>query len=236
MKKFLRTKLKITYDGLAMDIDGFVTDSGATRLFMEESIPFYLVDALGKEITVKVAGIECRAILVLETLRNGAFYGIKFVEIAESDRASLKNEIDMKGEVPPWTRKYPRIQVDEAQTDLPVPNLGVIVGSNGKEDFVNVVNFSLEGIRFETYGELLSGFRVGHQFNFDLITNRGEFLKGFRAEVLNLFESGKVSAPGAPVRRAIGVKFLSVPAESEKKYIELIRDYCLAFKKKFDPK
>lgn len=236
MKKFLRTKLKITYDGLAMDIDGFVSDSGATRLFMEGSIPFYLVDALGKEISVRICGVECKAILVLETLRNGAFYGIKFISIPDHDRDHLKNEIESKGEIPAWNRKYPRIQVDEAQSDLPVPNLGLVFGDRGREDFVNVVNFSIEGIRFETYGDLLVNFRVGHQFNFDLMTNRGELLKGFRGEVLNLFESGKVSAPGVPVRRAIGVKFVSVLPESEKKYIELIRDYCLAFKKKFEQK
>ncbi len=236
MKKFLRTKLKLTFDGLAMDVDGFVTDSGATRLFMEENIPFYLVDALGKEVTVKVCGVECSAILVLETLRNGAFYGIKFVSVSDHARRHLQEEIEQKGEVPPWTRKYPRILVDESQTDLPVPNLGVVTADRGKQEFVNVVNFSLEGIRFETYGETLSEMRVGNQFSFDLMTNRGETLKGFRGEVLNLFEGGKVSLQGVPVRRAMGVKFLSVSPESEKRYMELIRDYCLAFKKKFDPK
>lgn len=236
MKKFLRTKLKLTFDGLAMDIDGFVTDGGATRLFMEENIPFYLVDALGKEVSVKVCGVECKAILILETLRSGAFYGIKFVSLPDAERERLKNEIDTKGEIPPWTRKYPRIHVDEAQTDLPVPNLGVVFNERGGEEFVNVANFSLEGIRFETYGDLLASIRVGHELNFDLITNRGEFLKGFRGQVLNLFESGKISTPGVPVRRALGVKFVFVPQDSEQKYIELIRDYCLAFKKKFDQK
>ncbi|NUM89031.1 MAG: PilZ domain-containing protein [Bdellovibrionales bacterium] len=235
MKRFLRTKIRIEYDGSGMDVDAYVSESGATRLFMEEQAPFFLSDALGKQVSVTVLGLGVPSVLVLESLKNGSFFGVKFLEVQEEARKFLASEIQIRGEVPPWVRKSPRIPVSQSEAEYPVPNLGV-VRSLGKEHFVNVANFSPEGVRLESYGEALVHLKVGSEIGFDLVTNRGEVLSQFRGKVQNVFASaGDVNDyPDKGIRRAFGVKFLEVPEETLARYRSLIRDYCLVFKKKMD--
>lgn len=219
-----------------MEVEAYVSEGGATRLFMEEQIPFFLTEALGQPVEAVVLGMEIPAVLVLEGLKNGTFFGLKFLEMDAETKSFLASEIGGRGEVPPWVRRSPRIPVSPNEVDYPVPNLGVI-RTLGKEHFVNVVNFSPEGVRFETYGDSLSHLKVGSQIGFDLVSNRGEVLSGFHGVIQNLFSSlgeGELAEKGT--RRAFGVKFSDVPEATESRYRDLIRDYCLVFKKKAESK
>jgi hypothetical protein len=113
--------------------------------------------------------------------------------------------------------------------NLPVPSI-CMVHFLGKEVFVNVVNFTLGGLRFETTADELKELRVGSTVQFDLGTSTGGVMPNLTGEIRNVAEQ---ELQGGLKTRAFGLRIINWDPVNERKYKELIKDYCLAMQKNF---
>ena len=102
----------------------------------------------------------------------------------------------------------------------------------GQEIFVNVLNFTLGGIRIETIGDHLGEIRVGAVLSFDLLTSTGEIMANLTAEVRNIAAHESNEDGSRRVSRSFGLRFTNMDPVNERKYRTLIRDYCLVLQKR----
>jgi hypothetical protein len=104
----------------------------------------------------------------------------------------------------------------------------------GQEHFVNVMNFTLGGLRIETMGDTLAELRVGAHLSFDLITTNGEVFANLSAEVRNIAVHERENPDGTKSStRSFGLRFKEMDPVNDRKYRNLIREYCLILQKRF---
>lgn len=228
--KFYHSEIEIEFAGETLQLRGLVSEQGVTKIFLNRGLPESWRSAFGHELKIKVERLELTGVLLQQFVEHGSFFEIRFRNLTEPDRQVIRQRIQSEGISPGWRRAFPRIPVYPGlDTSLPVANL-CMVRFVGQEVFVNVLNFTLGGIRIETMGDNLSELRVGSLISFDLITSEGEILANLNAEVRSLATHDNQRETGPTITRSFGLQFKAMDPVNEKKYRRLIRDYCLAIK------
>lgn len=227
--KFYHASIEIEKDGYSLSVKGLVSPSGATKIhFPTSADPFWLTQ-VGQVVQVQIDGFWLKAVLLQQFIEHGSFYELRFKDLIQPLRDYFWQRISSEGISPGWQRKFPRIPVgNNLDPDLPIPNL-CIVRFVGKEIFVNVVNFTLGGIRVQTLTDVLAEVRVGTVLHFDLMASNGLLMPDLSAEIKNL--SAHEGENGA-VTRSFGLEFREMDPVNEKKYKDLIKEYCLVLQKK----
>lgn len=234
--KFFQSAFDIEYQGATLTLRGLVSPSGVTKIFLTSGLPESWKGAIGETVTVKLEKIEIKGVLLQQYVEHGTFYEIKFRDLADPILSYLEQRLLNEGINPGWQRKYPRIPVKGYEDpELPVPNL-CMVRFVGQEIFVNVMNFTLGGLRIETLGDALGEIRVGSQLHFDLITSTGDIMANLTAEVRNIAVHDHQTVAGVALTRSFGLRFLDMDPVNEKKYRSLIRDYCMILQKRLTEK
>jgi hypothetical protein len=233
--KFYQASFELVHDGEVLSLRGLVSEQGVTKIFLTHGLPEYWRGLAGREVAVRLDSLGLKGVLLQQFVEHGTYYEIRFRGLLEPHRQYLRQRIQSEGISPGWQRQYPRIPVaGGADPELPVPNL-CMVRFVGQEVFVNVVNFTLGGVRIETIGDNLSELRVGATLSFDLITTTGEIFANLNGEVRNFAIHENVGAEGVKtVTRSFGLRFKNLDPVNERKYRALIREYCLKLQKRFE--
>ncbi len=230
--KFFQTSLEIEHHSRMLSLRGLVSQSGVTKIYLDGDLPPYWKGVIGEEILVHLDKVQIEGVLLPQYVEAGVFYEIKFRSLDEPIRLYLEQRLQAQGISPGWQRKYPRIPVKGIQDpDLPVPNL-CVVRFIGQEIFVNVMNFTLGGIRIETLGDNLGELKAGSILHFDLIISTGGMLSSLSAEIRNIAVHDSNTRHGKTLTRSFGLKFLEMGAVNEQKYRALIRNYCEILQKR----
>ncbi|RYZ96781.1 MAG: PilZ domain-containing protein [Proteobacteria bacterium] len=230
--KFYEAAFDITYQGNSFTMRGLVSESGITKIYLSAGLPDAWRERVGNPLKVKLDMFEIGAVLLQQQVSNGTFFEVRFQELPEPARQYIRRRIEAEGVSPGWKRDFPRIPVTRVvDPELPVPNL-CMVRFVGQEIFVNVLNFTLGGIRIETLGDHLGELRVGSLLSFDLLTSNGEIMANLSAEVRNI-ATHEGSADGElQTTRSFGLRFQGMDSSNERKYRTLIRDYCTVLNKR----
>lgn len=233
--KFFQTAFDLIHGDNSLSLRGLVAQSGITKIHFSTELPPFWKAVLGSVVTVKIDAITLSGVFLQQHVEHGTFYEVKFRGLTEPQREYLEQRVNTDGISPGWQRKYPRIPVKGLDDpELPLPSL-CMVRFVGQEIFVNVVNFTLGGIRIETLGDALGELRVGSLLHFDLVTTAGEVMTNLSAEVRNIAVH-KFQGPGGEVQltRSFGLRFIDMDPVNERKYRALIREFCTVLRKRFE--
>lgn len=234
--KFVATEFEIAHKGNTLGLKGLVTTTGVTKIFLPNGLPPEWKEILGAVVNVRVGNALLKGTFNHQQVEHGIVYEIKFDDLDEPTRKYIEQRMEAEGISPGWKRKYPRIPVKGYDDpELPVPNL-CMVRFVGQEIFVNVVNFTLGGIRIETLGDNLQELRVGANLHFDLITSNSEIFANLTGEVRNIAVHDRNTPEGRTVTRSFGLSFVNMDPVNERKYRNLIRVYCEMLKNKLSKK
>jgi hypothetical protein len=232
--KFYQASFDIEKGKESLSLRGLISESGATKIFIPSGLPDFWKDQLGQLVTIKLDGIKLKGIFVQQFVEHGSFYELRFRDLDEPQRVYIRQRITLEGISPGWQRKFPRIPVGtKNDPDLPVPSL-CMVRFVGQEIFVNVMNFTLGGIRIETLGDNLAEVRVGSQLHFDLVASNGAVMANLNGEVRNMAVHEVEKDGHKTLTRSFGLRFVDMDPANERKYRELIKEYCLVMKVKIN--
>ncbi len=234
--KFYQANLDIESGKETLSLRGLVSETGVTKIYIPSGLPDFWKDQIGKVVTVKLDGIKMQATFMQQFVEHGTFFELRFREIEEPQKNYIRQRILVEGISPGWQRKFPRIPVGpNNDPDLPVPSL-CMVRFVGQEIFVNVMNFTLGGIRIETLGDNLAEVRVGSVLHFDLVASNGAVMANLNGEVRNMAVHEVEKNGHKTLTRSFGLRFVEMDANNEKKYRALIKEYCLVMKVKLNEK
>lgn len=234
--KFVASGFEIESDGNTLELKGLVSPTGITKIYLQTGLPPEWKAALGKTVNVRFGNITVPGVFIHQQIEHGIIYEIKFGELEEAFRKYIEARIEAEGVAPGWKRKYPRIPVKGYDDpELPVPNL-CMVRFVGQEIFVNVMNFTIGGLRIETLGDNLAELRVGSVLHFDLITSTSDIFANLSGEVRNIAVHDANTPEGRSLTRSFGLRFIDMDPVNEKKYRNLIRVYCEVLKKRLTEK
>lgn len=232
--KFFQTSFDIEHGGEILSLRGLVSTTGVTKIFLTAGLPPYWKNILGTTVNVRLEKFELKGVLLQQLVEHGTFFEIKFRELSDPMRSYIEQRLQADGISPGWKRQFPRIPVKGMDDpELPMPNV-CMVRFVGQEIFVNVMNFTLGGIRIETLGDSLGELRVGSVLHFDLITTTGEIMANLSAEVRNIAVHDHKNADGPALTRSFGLRFVNLDPVNERKYRQLIRDYCTVLQKRLN--
>ncbi len=233
--KFVAATVTLLHESKSLEVKGLVSSTGITKINISSISPEWKA-ALGRNVFVQLENITLTGNFFEQQVEHGVFYEVKFDELESPIRLYIEQRILSEGVSPGWKRKYPRIPVKGYDDpELPVPNL-CMVRFVGQEIFVNVMNFTIGGLRIETLGDQLSEIRVGSVLHFDLITTSSEIFANLAAEVRNIAVHERDTPDGKTVTRAFGLSFQTMDPVNERKYRQLIRVYCEMLKKRLNDK
>jgi hypothetical protein len=233
--KFFQSAFEIeNLDGNRLKMRGLFSRAGITKIFLSMGLPDDWQFTLGKVVVVHLEKVNTKGVLVQQHVEHGSFYEVKFHDLAPPFLTYLEERLKADGGPPGWQRKFPRIPVKGYEDpELPVPNL-CLVRAVGEEIFVNVMNFTIGGIRIETQGDSLGDIRVGSLLHFDMFTSSDETLESVSAEVRNIAIHERQFNSGANRTRSFGMRLLEMNPANDQKYRSLIRDYCTVLQKRFE--
>lgn len=230
--KFFQSSFEISNGLLSLQLKGLISERGVTKIHIPAGLPSFWRNHLGKTVTMTLDRFTIQAVLLEQFVEGGSYFELRFRGTDTNQRNYIRQRIESEGIKPGWQRKFPRIPIVNANDpDLPVPNL-CMVRFVGEEHFVNVVNFTLGGMRVETLGDELAELRVGSIVHFDLMSNSGTMMSNLSAEVRNLAVHEQEKSGTAHVTRSFGLRLIDMDTVNEKKYRELIRDHCLELQKR----
>lgn len=226
--KFYQASFEIEIGGESIALKGLVSERGITKIF-HPHMPSFWQEQAGRTVNLTLDNMRISAVFLRQFVEHGSFYELRFHGLQEAHRNYIRQRVAGEGISPGWQRQFPRIPVNNAlDPNLPVPSI-CMVHFLGKEVFVNVINFTLGGLRIETIHDELRELRVGALIQFDLGTSAGAVLPGLNGEIRNVAEEER---DGRKVR-AFGLRIVDWNPVNERKYKELIKDYCLAMQKTF---
>ncbi len=229
---FFPASFQIESGTFLLSLHGLANLTGITKIILASDLPVFWKNMVGQPVVVLFDKLPIEGVLLSQQIEYGIFYEIKFRGLSEPARKYIEKQIKENGISPSWQRKYPRISIKGIQDpDLPVPNL-CLVRFVGKEIFVNVVNFTLGGIRIETFSDNLEEVTIGSVLHFDLITSSGEIFSNLLAKICNIATHNNLSENGISLTRSFGLSLAKMNPENEQKYRKLILDYCTILKKK----
>ncbi|MGE3262873.1 MAG: PilZ domain-containing protein [Bacteriovoracia bacterium] len=227
--KFFHSGFDIEYQGQSLNLQGLFSEQGITKIFLSAGLSDFWKNAIGQPVNVSLPPLKLSGVLLQQHVEHGSFFEIRFRGLDENQKAFLRQRMTAEGISPGWQRKFPRINVNGIQDpDFPVPNL-CMVRFASQDFFVNVLNFTLGGLRIETLGDHLGEVRVGAMLSFDLLTTTGSIMANLSAEVRNLTAH---EHEDKTITRSFGLRFVNMDPANEKKYREMIRDYCLLLQKR----
>ena len=231
--RFFQSAFDVQHHGSVLNLRGLISPSGITKIFLSAGLPESWKKCIGETVTVKIDKVEIQGVLLQQQVEHGTFYEIKFRDLSEPILTYLEGRMSSDGINPGWQRKFPRIPVKGYEDpELPVPNL-CMVRFVGQEIFVNVMNFTLGGLRIETIGDALGELHVGNVLHFDLITTTGEILANLSGEVRNIAVHDHKNQDGSTsLTRSFGLRLLTMDPVNERKYRDLIRDYCMVLQRR----
>lgn len=225
-KVFTSQKITLVIGGKEIRVQALVSPYGAKYVMEDVEVPDSIRPHLGGEIQVIYKNVPTKAVLVRETTAGGLVYNARFVNPSGVLVKLIERDVAESGLPSPWIRSLPRLSADVKH--LPVPALAV-VHSGGDTYFLNVKNFTLGGLLLEFLGGGLSQVRLGHKFEFDLVTNFGDKIPDLAGVVTHV--TVEMAAAQEEQRRSFfGVKFLPMPLLSESKYRTLIREHVQGLK------
>lgn len=228
--KFYQASFEIEAGGQSLALKGLVSEHGVTKIFLANVPPFWEAQVC-RAVTLSLDQMVIPAVLLRQFVEHGSFFELKFNGLQEPHRNYIRQRVAGEGISPGWQRQFPRIPVNSAvDPNLPVPSI-CMVHFLGKEVFVNVVNFTLGGLRFETTGDELKELRVGSVVQFDLGTSTGGVMPNLSGEIRNVAEQEQRDGLKT---RAFGLRITNWDPVNERKYKALIKDYCLAMQKNFE--
>ncbi len=234
--KFVASSFMMEHDGNTLELKGLISPAGITKIHLSSDLPPPWRAALGKKVSVRFDSVVLPGTFLHQQIEHGVFYEIKFSDLDEHLLKYLEQRIRADGISPGWKRKYPRIPVKGYDDpELPVPNL-CMVRFVGQEIFVNVMNFTIGGLRIETLGDNLAELRVGSVLHFDLITSTSDIFADRSGEVRNIAVHDSNTPEGRSLTRSFGIRFIDMDPVNEKKYRNLIRAYCEVLKKRLTEK
>lgn len=234
--KFVAATVEIEYQGNTLEVKGLVSATGITKIYVSSGLPPIWKTALGQEVKVRLDGLSLPGTFIQQQVEHGVVYEVKFGELEDPVKLYIEQRMRSEGISPGWKRKYPRIPVKGYDDpELPVPNL-CMVRFVGQEIFMNVMNFTIGGVRIETIGDSLSEIRVGSTLHFDLITSTSEIFANLSGEVRNIAEHETNTPEGRTITRSFGLRFVNMDPVNERKYFHLIRTYCELLKKRLTEK
>jgi PilZ domain len=231
--KFFHASMLVEFQGNSIEMKGLVSETGVTKIFMGGNSADAWKSVVGEKVTVILGPVTLQGNLLQQFVEHGTFYEIRFFNVDEPIRDYLRQRVQAEGVNPGWQRQFPRIPVKGLDDpELKVPNL-CMVRFVGQEIFANVVNFTLGGIRIETLGDSLNELRVGALLHFDLVTSNGEVLANMGAEVRNIAVHDRGSSGGSHLTRSFGLRFVDMNPVNERRYRELIRNFCVVLQKRY---
>ena len=228
--KFFPADFTLEFEGSAIPLRGLLSESGITRVVPVAGLPNNWKNAYGKPCKVSLDKLQVEGVLIQHFDSGGACSLIHFTNLDDSQRSWIQRLVVSGGVFPGWQRKLPRISVETKDSELPMPSL-CTVRFAGSEIYVEVLNFTLTGLRIKAVGSQMAEARVGMRIQMDLITNRGGTITNFSVEIMNISVHDWVGGEQDSPLRYFGLKITDMSAEGKKTYKELIRDYCLAVKK-----
>jgi hypothetical protein len=233
--KFLQKTFLIRHNDTAMSLSGLLSTNGITRIYSKDVDEAKILAMLvGKLIQVRLGDHDLQGVLERQFSESGAFFEVRFVNLAPTALAEIQANVNASGGAPGWHRNHPRVPVELAlQSNLVVPSLCIIKTGKG-EHYLNVVNFTLGGVRLETMNDVLSEVKVGEKLAFDLLTSLGEFISGLEGEVRNIGTHHLRDKSVMDVKRSFGIKLGQMSYQNDKKYKAIIKNLCESLKKSFD--
>jgi hypothetical protein len=227
--KFFQGNFDLEHGNNKINLRGLLSEQGITKIFLTGAVPDFWKTMIGQAVVVKLDSLTISGVLIQQFVEHGSYYEVRFRGLDENQKTFLRQRTTTEGISPGWQREFPRIPLGGlADPELPVPNL-CMVRFAGQEFFVNVLNFTIGGIRIETIGNSLGQVRVGAILHFDLLTSTGEILGNLSGEVRNLSEHEHTDKT---LTRSFGIRFVNLDPVNERKYKELIKAYCLILQKR----
>lgn len=225
-KVFTSQKITLVIGGKEIRVQALVSPYGAKYVMEDIEVPDALRPYLGQEVQVIYKNVPTKALLVRETTPAGQVYNVRFINPSGVLVKLIERDVAESGLPSPWIRALPRLSADVKH--LPVPALAVVHAGNDTH-FLNVKNFTLGGLLLEFLGSALSHVKLGHKFEFDLVTNFGDKIPDLGAIVTHVTVE-MADSLDEQRRTYFGVKFLPMPLLSEAKYRALIREHVQGLK------
>ncbi len=223
-KVFTIQKLKIKHISHDLEVDALVSEHGAKRIYHESNLPAVLLPLISGEVEVEYKEQLTKGHFIKETTFDGIFYNLKFTGENEELKATIRADVKSTGVDSPWQRKYARIAIQH-DNNLTVPFMAVYK-HGGSSVFLQVKNFTLGGLLLDYSGDELEALSIGSQLKFDLLTNNGDSISDIEVMVMHVSQDLKCME-FEETSYQFGVKIIEMSSVSEKKYRDLIRDYCL---------
>jgi len=233
-KKFYQASFDIMSGVETLSLRGLISEDGITKIFIPTGLPEFWRTQVGQPVDLKLDGLILKAVLSQQFVEHGTFFELRFRNLKEPQRNYIRQRVSAEGISPGWKRKFPRIPIGEANDpELPVPSL-CMVRFVGQEIFVNVMNFTLGGLRIETLGDNLAELRVGSVIHFDLVASNGTVMTNMSGEIRNMAVHEHEKNGYKLLTRSFGMRFVNLDPANERKYRELIKEYCLVMKMRFE--
>ncbi len=230
--RFFQSNFDLEHGKHKINLRGLLSEQGITKIFLTGTVPDFWKAMIGQPVTVKLDSLTIAGVLIQQFVELGSYYEVRFRGLDENQKSFLRQRTTNEGISPGWQREFPRIPLGGlADPELPVPNLCMVRFAD-QEFFVNVLNFTIGGIRIETIENSLGQVRVGAILHFDLITSTGEIIGNLSGEVRNLSEHEHTDKS---ITRSFGIRFVDMDPLNERKYKaykKLIKEYCLILQKR----
>lgn len=224
-RQYARFEIEFQLGGIRRKLESLISEFGARRIFDTASLPKNVSGLTGQKVEVNLHGLRIPGVFTKEILPEASFYNIRFRYEDERTRERLRQSIIEAGFPSPWRRSYPRIFTAGDSTGAPMPTVALI--DNPEEvEFYRVVNFTLGGMLLEGDLDGIS-MPLGHRFYFQIMVSNGSSISGIWGKVVRIDEDDP--GTGVIVRR-FGVQVVSMSAQAQVKYKQLIIDYCSRLK------
>jgi len=230
--KFFQSDFQLEFKDISLGLNGLVSASGITRIFLPEMMQDVLEGVVGEHVRVRLDGKETEAVLSQQLVADGAFYELRFRSAPEALARYIEGRAKIDGASPGWERKFPRIPVVEGKDDgLPRPNL-CMLRFGGQEHIANIRDFTLGGLRVEAPAAQLSSLRAGSLLELDLVTTAGDLILNISCEVRYIAIQERPGEGELAPMRAVGLRFIEMETAADRKYKSLIQEYCVALRKR----
>jgi len=231
--KFYHASFEVISGTEVLVLKGLISEQGITKVFIPSPLPEFWKSKIGQTVSLKIDGLILSAVLLQQFVEHGTYFEFRFRDLEEPHRNYIRQRITVEGISPGWLREHPRIPVSKgADADLPVISL-CMVRFVGQEIFVDVKNFTLGGLRIETFDNNLAEVRVGAVLHFDLLASNGAVMANLSGEVRNMTVH-EIEQDGRKLNSlSFGLRLMEMDPLNERKYRDLIRDYCLLMQKIF---
>lgn len=227
-KQYARFEIGINLEGERRLLEGLVSEHGVRRVFEVGILPNYWETLTGKHVNVELHGLIIPGVFTREIIPEMSYYNIRFRIQDEALREKLRQKIQESGFPPPWRRTYPRIHTGVELEGVGMPTIVLVENSEGVQ-FYKVVNFTLGGILMESEPDAETPMVLGQKFYFQIMVSDSSSISGIWGRVVRIDEE---SGGGRHFYR-YGVQLVSMSSLANKKYRNLILDYCEKVKKMY---